>query len=77
MSDLQRLKDLLDSWDVPYLVDSEGEGGFSRPFVVSVIVGEGPGIGNPYSDRVDGFPGFFTRYDFSVAGVFLRMGAWE
>ena len=69
MSDLERLKALLDDWDVPYKEDGEQDG------TGITVGGFGQTLGgNP---KVDGYIGFYTRFEFTRDGVFRLMGAWE
>lgn len=66
MSDLERLKALLDDWDVPYKEDG-------TPAGTEIYVG---GFSSD-SPKVDGYLGFYTRFEFTAEGVFRLMGAWE
>lgn len=72
MTDLEKLKALLDEWGVPYSEEVDGE---------RIMVKHGNEmLGSaslPQSDKVTGYHGFFTEYVFAGDGSFVRVGAWE
>lgn len=70
MTDIDRLKSLLDDWGVPHSTSNIGE----VPAVLSVAVG---GMGAAGSEKVTGYVGFYTSFDFAADGSFVKMGAWE
>lgn len=67
MTDREKLLALLNEWGVPYLEEHSG----------CVLVGNyAPGMPvNP--EKIDGYSGFYTSFDFDTEGQFLKMGAWE
>lgn len=71
MTDREKLTALLDEWRVPYRDDG------------NVMVGYEPGMPPDLRERaydsaqVDGYMGFYTRFEFTEAGEFVKMGAWE
>lgn len=66
MKDIDKLKQLLDSWGVPYKIDDDGD----------VRVGHFWDSARDHP-KVNGYDGFFTAFEFDDDGNFLRMGAWE
>ena len=67
-TDLDRTKELLDSFGVLYTAEENsivfGKYWFSDcPF--------------PKCEKVDGYSGFYTAFDFDDQGKFLSVGAWE
>ena len=72
MTDLERLKELLDSRDVPYIMTEPWRDGIPR-----LVVGDTISYDIPASPKVDGYGGFFTAFAFSPDGEFMLMGAWE
>jgi len=75
MTDLERLKELLNSWEVPYMIPEDHP--YAERGEVFLVVGETMDYRNESSDKVDGYNGFFTAYVFDQDEAFLRMGAWE
>jgi hypothetical protein len=66
MTDKEKLAELLDSWGVPHHENEPGH----------VTVGSAPNVVE-YSDKVTGYGGFFTDFEFSESGEFLKIGTWE
>jgi len=68
MTDFERTKQFLDSLGISYSTDSG-----------NITFGN-----NQYNDgefplcnKVDGYSGFYTRFEFDESGNFLTVGAWE
>ena len=75
VSDKEKLIQLLASWGVPY-----GIGYYEKPrdgATMYIQVGDGHDLSIPLSDKVDGYGGFYTSFEFDDDGAFVRMGAWE
>lgn len=64
MSDLCKLKALLDEFGVQYKLREYADG------TIYITCEEG-------DEKVSGYPDFFTGFNFSVDGKFVDMGAWE
>lgn len=64
MSDLEKLKALLDDFGVGYKTKSTEDGG------TCIECAEG-------HEKVSGYSGFFTNFYFDRDGKFVDMGAWE
>jgi hypothetical protein len=62
---MEKLCALLDSWGVPYERDG-----------TTIQVGRGTEFFHDH-EKIDGYLGFFTKFEFGAAGEFARMGAWE
>lgn len=70
MTDKEKLLALLGEWGVPgRCEDQPPDPGTAT--VECVIVGEGR------NEKVTGFAGFFTAFEFDADGKFVQMGAWE
>lgn len=69
MSDLDDLKALLDRWEVPGQIELTVDGSV-------VVVGDTDG-GKSTAPTINGYTGFYTTFEFTTAGKFIRMGAWE
>lgn len=68
MTDKEKLIALLNEWGVP----------FSQHVVVDPdSPGQIVGVGREGSDKVSGYSGFFTDFEFDLEGKFQCMGAWE
>jgi len=66
MKDIDKLKQLLDSWEVPYRIDDDDD----------ILVGRFWDSEENHP-KVNGYNGFFTAFEFDDDGDFVRMGAWE
>ena len=85
LTDLEKLRELLQSWGVPFVeLDWEEP----APLKYRGRTAEGPpekahnlrvgGVDNEVdAPTVEGYSGFFTDFVFTPEGRFLRMGAWE
>ena len=62
-TDLEKLKVLLDSWDVEYEE-------YKRNGMRCIILIEG-------KNKVTGYAGFVTEFDFTDHGEFIEVGAWD
>lgn len=65
MTDLDRLKTLLDEWEVPYEEDE------------NVIMLEASSCAWDDDKKVIGYDGFVTHVSFDADGKFSRIGIWE
>lgn len=74
MTDFEKLKDLLDGWGVPFEQDYRLELGEDVGHVVVVEEGCDRHL---KTKKVTGWGYFYTLFEFSENGEFLRMGAWE
>lgn len=75
MTDLEKLKALLDKWGVGY---HESRRDFIRQSLenfdgVAITI---DGVAND-SEKWDSYLGFFTEFVFNPDGSFKMMGAWE
>jgi hypothetical protein len=61
MTDIDRLKILLDEWEVPYIEEN---------CVVTLQVGD-------TNDKLTGYLGFVTCITFDEDGKFKHIGIWE
>lgn len=80
MTDQDKLKALLGEWGVPYSEEDgtfRSPGGEDVPLKAVTVGGAGGGMGVPESPKVDGYCGFYTRFEFGEDGSFRVMGAWE
>lgn len=78
VTDLDKLKALLDEWGVPYLDRLPDDGSQGRGIIVGDLgYAGGGGAEIAPSEKVTGYGGFYTAFEFSEDGSFLRMGAWE
>lgn len=74
MTDKEKLLALLSEWGVPYKqedIPSQPEERGERAVIIG-LTGD-----FPETDKVTGYTGFFTSFEFSLDGEFVRMGAWE
>ncbi len=70
-TDKEKLKALLTEWDVPF-VEEKNEN--------VIAVGNPPFTSSTFfvpSEKVTGYMGFFTAFEFTDDGKFIQMGAWE
>lgn len=69
MTDLEKLKALLTEFGVPFTVETcrEHDEAETQVWVTS----------DSDHEKITGYMGFFTTYEFDLSGKFLRMGAWE
>jgi hypothetical protein len=78
VTDQEELKALLTKWEVPF---SEGtDEYFQHPAThAELYVGYGPDAapGAYTCPKIDGYSGFFTTFEFTFEGQFIKMGAWE
>lgn len=72
MTDRDKLLALLGEWDVPWQQDDPLP---DNDAVVLITVG-GWGLKRD-SDKITGYGGFYTTFEFDADGMFVRMGAWE
>jgi hypothetical protein len=70
VTDYDKLRALLGEWGVPYENGTEDDGK-----CVTVTVGDVGRI--PTNEKVTGYGGFYTSFEFSEDGSFRAMGAWE
>ncbi len=70
MTDLQRTKNFLDSLGILYTVSS------NRLYFGNSVYGE-QWEGFPKCDKVSGYNGFYTCFEFDDLGKFKVVGAWE
>jgi hypothetical protein len=68
MTDQEELAALLTKWGVPF-TDSSGE--------VCVGYSSSPASGSYESPKIDGYSSFYTAFEFTDEGQFIKMGAWE
>jgi hypothetical protein len=69
VTDLDKLKALLDGWGVPHKY-------FAHEDADAHVIKVG-GYEHQRSATVGGYNGMYTLYYFNVDGKFLYMGAWE
>lgn len=68
MTDFEKTKQLLDGFGILYSVD-----------ICSITFGLPDSVRDkfPKCDNVQGYDGFYTRFEFDENGKFLSVGAWE
>jgi len=71
VTDQDKLKALLGEWGVPY---SEEDDAGDMPGKAVTVGGWGAVADSP---KIDGYSGFYTRFEFEEDGSFRLMGAWE
>lgn len=74
-TDLDRTKEFLDSLGVLYSEDTWSHVNDT----ITITFGQHQYSDDPFPkcDKVDGYSGFFTRFEFDKDGKFLTVGAWE
>lgn len=82
MTDLDRTKQFLDSLGVLYSQDEIGDRMSYKEDIVPVhtlVFGceNYRDDGYPPCDKVGGYPGFYTCFNFDESGKFLTVGVWE
>lgn len=71
MSDIEKLRELLRSWNVPFTEEDDVVGRSGKRIQIQRDdLGDG-------SETVVGYTGFFTEFSFDNDGKFLSVGAWE
>lgn len=70
MTDLEKLKKLLDEFGVEYSEDKKTtEQHYKHDFIaITCVAGK---------KKVEGYSGFITIFEFTLDGKFIQMGAWE
>ena len=66
MTGKQKLKALLDEWDVPYYEDGK-----------EIVIGSSLDVKITDSPKVDGYIGFYAAFEFGADGTFAKVGIWE
>ena len=72
MSDIEKLNELLTAWGV--------QSSYSAHAGVQQVCVGAEHAGDYYNDKspqVNGYPGFYTCFNFDIDGKFQSMGAWE
>lgn len=71
MTDLDKLKSLLDEWGTPYIEDTEdGE-------TAVILEADSQYQDIPGKGKVVGYGSFVTHFTFDENGGFLHVGIWE
>ena len=76
-TDYERTKEFLDSLGILYGDNEDYQQHLNG--VRKYIIFGNPSYGQdfPQCDKVEGYSGFFTAFNFDESGKFLTVGAWE
>jgi len=75
LTDLEKLKALLDSWEVEYKEVEQEAGDYWDDSIVPkirkcILLKQG-------DKKITGYCNFFVAFEFSTEGKFITVGAWE
>lgn len=76
MSELNRLRDLLEDFGIPYEVNTYSNNQYvSFGYDYCKVIGESENVTS--HPKIAGYFGFYSSFVFDLDGKFIKAGAWE